>query len=111
MENGNIRVAFRMRVSPGQEAEYIDRHNPIWSELETALKQHGVVTYSIYLDRATNDLFAYAEVSDLEQWQAIASTSVCQKWWVSMAPLMPTNADNSPVVGELEEIFHIEAEA
>lgn len=111
MHGKNTRVAFRMKVDPGQVDEYITRHNPIWPELETALLEHGVETYSIYLDRITNDLFAYAEVSDLEKWQAMADTAIVKKWWVSMAPLMSSNADNSPVVGELEEVFHMEAEA
>ena len=67
-----MRIAFRMKVHPGQEAEYIRRHNPIWPELEAALKSHGVRDYSIFLDRATGDLFAYAQIDDLTRWQAIA---------------------------------------
>ena len=103
-----MRIAFRMKVNDGKQAEYIARHNPIWSELADALKSHSVETYSIFLDRATNDLFAYAEVADLERWQAIAATEVCRKWWDSMAPLMPSNADKSPVAHDMEEVFHIE---
>ena len=103
-----MRLAFRMKVNAGQEAEYVARHNPIWPELEALLKEHGIQTYSIFLDRTTSDLFAYAEVADLQKWQAIAETATCRKWWSSMAPLMPTNPDNSPLVGELEEVFHIE---
>lgn len=106
-----MRVAFRMKVDPGHEAEYIRRHNPIWPELEQTLKAHGVRTYSIYLDRTTGDLFAYAEIEDLARWQAVADTEICRKWWDHMRALMPTNPDNSPVVGELEEVFHIEADA
>lgn len=102
------RIAFRMRVYPGQEAEYIRRHNPIWPELDAVLKEHGVLSYSIYLDRQTNDLFAYAEIEDEDRWQAIAQTEVCQRWWQHMQSLMPSNPDNSPVVEELEEVFHIE---
>lgn len=104
-----MRVAFRMSVHPGQEAEYIRRHNPIWPELEATLKEHGVRDYSIFLDRTTGDLFAYAEIEDLARWQAIAGTDVCRRWWTSMAPLMPANADTSPVARDLEEVFHIEA--
>jgi L-rhamnose mutarotase len=105
-----MRVAFRMKVDAGHEAEYIARHNPIWPELEQALQEHGVRTYSIYLDRSSGDLFAYAEIEDLARWQAIAATEVCGRWWTHMAPLMPTNPDDSPVVGELEEVFHVEAD-
>ena|SRR3972149_3426479 len=105
-----MRVAFRMKVHPGQEAEYIRRHNPIWPELEAALKEHGVRSYSIYLDRSTGDLFAYAQIEEFARWQAIADTEICRKWWASMAPLMPSNPDTSPVAQDLEEVFHIEAE-
>ena len=104
-----MRIAFRMQVHAGQEAEYIRRHNPIWPELETKLIEHGVRDYSIFLDRQTGDLFAYAEIDDLERWQAVAETEICQKWWASMAPLMPSNPDTSPVARDLEEIFHVEA--
>ena len=104
-----MRIAFRMKVHPGQEAAYRRRHNPIWPELEATLLAHGVRTYSIFLDPETLDLFAYAEVASIEQWEAIAATDVCRRWWRSMAPLMPTHPDTRPVSRDLEEVFHIEA--
>jgi L-rhamnose mutarotase len=104
-----MRIAFRMKVHPGSEDEYIRRHNPIWPELEQALKDHGVVKYSIFHDEATGDLFAYAEIDDLERWKSVSETDICCRWWQYMEPLMPTNPDNSPVAIELTEIFHIEA--
>lgn len=105
-----MRVAFRMKVDPGHEPEYIERHNPIWPELEATLKAYGVRTYSIYLDRQTGDLFAYLECDSLEQLDQVGQTDICRKWWTHMRALMPTNPDDSPVVGELEEVFHIEAD-
>lgn len=30
--------------------EYVQRHNPIWEELETVFEAHGVHIYSIFLD-------------------------------------------------------------
>ena len=103
------RIAFRMSIAPGREAEYERRHSPIWPELEAVLLEHGVQTYSIFLDPVTNDLFAYAEVASPERWQAIAATDVCRRWWRSMRELMPSNPDDSPVARELKEVFHIEA--
>ena len=103
-----IRKAFRMSVRPGGEHEYERRHNPIWPELEAILVQHGVRVYSIFLDPATNDLFAYAEIDSEERWNAIASTPVCQRWWQRMTDLMPSNEDNSPASRDLREVFHID---
>jgi L-rhamnose mutarotase len=105
-----IRKAFRMSVHAAHAAEYERRHNPIWRELQDTLVGHGVRTYSIYLDPQSNDLFGYAEVESAEQWAAIASTDVCQRWWRFMREIMPANPDNSPVSRELREVFHIEAE-
>jgi L-rhamnose mutarotase len=99
-----------MSVAPGHEAEYIRRHNPIWPDLEKVLLQHGVQTYSIFLDPATSDLFAYAEIDSEERWAAIAATDVCRRWWQTMSALMPSNADGSPVSRDLREVFHLDRE-
>lgn len=102
-----IRKAFRMSVRPGRELEYTRRHTPIWVELDEVLRRHGVRRYSIFLDPATNDLFAYAEVESEERWAAIAGTDVCRRWWHSMRDLMPSNPDDSPQTRDLEEVFHL----
>jgi L-rhamnose mutarotase len=104
-----LRKAFRMSVHPGQHQEYERRHRPIWPELEQVLVLHGVRSYSIFLDDATGDLFAYAEVESEQRWRAIAETDVCRRWWASMRELMPANADDSPRASDLREVFHIES--
>jgi L-rhamnose mutarotase len=102
-----IRKSFVMSVSPGQAAEYRRRHNPIWPELEAALKEHGVSSYSIFLHPQTHQLFAYAEIEDEQKWNAIAQTDVCRRWWAYMKEIMPSNPDNSPISADLQEVFHI----
>jgi L-rhamnose mutarotase len=102
-----IRKAFRMSVKPDHQPEYIRRHTPIWRDLEEVLLQHGVQTYSIFLDPETSDLFAYAEIESEERWAAIAATDVCRRWWRTMRELMPSNADDSPVSRDLREVFHL----
>lgn len=103
-----MRKAFVMSVNPGSAAEYVRRHNPIWPELETTLKAHGVHNYSIFLVEKTLQLFAYVEIEDERQWAAIADTSACRRWWRSMADLMPHLPDASPVVHETLEVFHLD---
>ncbi len=102
-----IRKAFVMSVHAGQEAEYEQRHRPIWLELEQMLKAHGVYNYSIFLHPQTRQLFGYAEIEDEERWAAIAQTPVCRKWWTHMQDLMPANPDHSPQSLALREVFHI----
>ena len=103
-----IRKAYLMTLRPGQQSEYERRHNPIWPELEEMLKDHGVWAYSIFLNRENDQLFAYVEIESEATWQQIAQTEICQKWWAHMKDLMLTNDDNSPIVFDLNEVFHID---
>ncbi len=103
-----IRKAFVMAVNAGAEAEYAQRHNPIWSELAAVLEANGAHNYTIFLHPETRQLFGYVEVEDEERWAAIARTDVCRRWWIHMGDIMPTNADHSPRSRELKEVFHLE---
>jgi L-rhamnose mutarotase len=97
-----------MSVHAGHEDEYERRHQPIWKELEETLIRHGVQRYSIFLDVRTQDLFAYVELESEEEWNAVAATEVCRRWWTHMREIMPSNPDGSPASHELREVFHIE---
>jgi L-rhamnose mutarotase len=103
-----IRKAFVMSVNPGCEEEYEKRHNPVWPEMERMLREHGVSNYSIFLHNGTRQLFAYAEIESEQQWEAIAETPECRKWWARMKDVMPSNPDSSPVSEDLREVFHME---
>ena len=97
-----------MSVHPGREREYASRHQPIWRELEETLLSHGVRTYSIFMDAATSDLFAYVEFEREEDWDAVAGTDVCRRWLAHMRDVMPTHSDHRPLSRTLDEVFHIE---
>ena len=97
-----------MKVNPDAREEYERRHRPVWAELEAVLKNHGVSNYSIFLERETNQLFAYVEIESEERWAKIAETDECRRWWDFMKDVMPANADNSPVSVELNEVFHLD---
>jgi L-rhamnose mutarotase len=103
-----LRKAFLMTLKPDCQAEYERRHRAVWPELQAVLKQHGVGNYSIFLERGTERLFAYAEIESEEQWQRIAATDACRRWWADMEGLMSTNADSSPVTVALDEVFHLD---
>ena len=96
-----------MKLKAGCQEEYERRHNPIWPDLEAVLKKHGVHNYSIFLDRSTDNLFAYVEIQSEELWMQIANTDECRRWWSHMKELMLTNPDDSPVAFALDEVFHL----
>ena len=101
------RVAFKMKLFKGCEAEYKKRHDEIWSELKELLKQRGVKDYSIFLDEETNDLFAYLTVEDAKRLDELPEEPLMKKWWNYMKDVMETNEDNSPKVVSLKEVFYL----
>lgn len=101
------RHAFKMRLNPGMEAEYIRRHDEIWPELVQLLKDTGISNYSIHLDRETNTLFGYLERRDDHTMNDLPNHPVMKKWWAYMGDIMATNPDGSPVAIPLVETFYM----
>jgi L-rhamnose mutarotase len=102
------RHAFKMKLKPGVAAEYKKRHDEIWPELSQALSAAGVSDYSIFLDEETLTLFAVQKLTGDNSAAALPDLPIVRQWWQSMAPLMEVNADLSPVVRPLHEVFHLE---
>ena len=101
------RLAFKMKLFKGKEAEYKRRHDEIWPELKSLLKQAGIKEYSIFLDEETNILFGYLTISDKRELDKLPDNPVMKKWWAYMKDIMETNDDNSPVNISLKEVFYL----
>src|ERR1044072_6597363 len=101
------RVAFKMKLFKGKEAEYKKRHDEIWPELKSLLKTTGIEDYSIFLDEETNVLLGVLQVKDAMKLDELPHHPVMKKWWYYMMDLMEKNEDNSPVSIRLKEVFHL----
>ncbi len=101
------RLAFKMKLHAGQQEEYRRRHDSLWPELETLLKQSGIKDYSIFLDEETNFLFGVLNVEDPALLDKLPAHPVMKKWWNYMKDIMDTNADHSPVSVPLQEVFYL----
>ena len=102
------RVAFKMHLNEGQKETYKKRHDEIWPELKSLLKNAGISEYSIFLDEETNVLFAFHKIDGEVGAQDLGKEEVVKKWWAYMKDIMSTNEDNSPVSVPLEEVFYLE---
>ena len=101
------RVAFKMKLFKGTEAEYKRRHDEIWPELKSLLKTTGIEDYSIFLDEESNVLFGVMKVEDKMRLDKLPGHPVMKKWWAYMKDIMETNDDNSPVSIRLNEVFYL----
>jgi len=99
------KVAFKMKLKKGHEAEYKKRHDEIRPGLLELLREQGISDYSIFLDEDTGFLFAVQKVDGESGSQDPGQNPVVQKWWDYMADIMEVNDDNSPVTIPLKEVF------
>lgn len=101
------KIATRMRLKPGRLAEYRRRHEALWPELAELLKSAGISDYSIHHDVETNALFAVMWCATPERLDDLPAHPVMRRWWETMAPLMETHPDHSPVSVPLDTVFHL----
>ena len=102
------RVAFKMRLKKGFEAEYKKRHDEIWTELAKLLKDAGISDYSIFLDPETLALFGVQKLAPGNSAEELSGKAIMRKWWDYMKDIMDTNPDGSPLCTDLQEVFHLE---
>ena len=85
---------FKMKLYPGQEAEYEKRHNELWPEMQDMIHEHGGKNYTIFLDKETLTLFGYIEIEDEELWAKGADTAINASggtsWRISWRPILTT---------------------
>jgi L-rhamnose mutarotase len=101
-----MRYCFELRVVEDRMAEYVERHQAVWPEMQDALRATGWRNYSLFL-RADGLLIGYVEADDLAASQAaMEALDVNTRWQQSMAPFFAgtTPDDGFPL---LTEVFHL----
>ena len=100
-------VALKMKLLKNCTAEYKKRHDEIWPELVTLLKNTGISDYVIYLDEETDILFASLKIEDRAMLDSLPTKENMKKWWAYMADIMKTNEDKSPISNSLKIMFYL----
>lgn len=99
--------AFRMNVHPGQEQEYLRRHDDIWPELVALLRGAGIEDYRIFLDPESLALFAVMTHQNTHGLDDLPQHPLMQRWWQHMQAIMPSHADGSPLAVALQPMFEL----
>jgi L-rhamnose mutarotase len=100
--------AFRMKLRAGMAEEYRRRHDQIWPELASLLREAGIYDYSIFLDEETLHLFAVLKLKGDHRRESLPRHPVMRRWWDYMADLMETEPDKRPREWPLVPLFHLE---
>lgn len=97
-----------MQLNKGQAEEYRRRHDQIWPELVSLLKDAGISDYSIFLHDETHSLFAVLRRSKDHTMDRLPMEPVMQKWWAHMADIMASDENNEPLVDSMERVFYLQ---
>lgn len=103
MTEGRAEV-FALRVVPGREADYLQRHAAIWPELERLFTDNGIRRYEIHLHRETGLLFAFRLVEEGADLGPMMDHPVMQRWRAHMADVL-VQEDGRPVREPLEAMY------
>ena len=100
------RKAWKGRIKPGFEQEYIRRHDEIWPEMVETLKAAGICNYTIFFDGTT--LFGYYECEKGIEYAARVQreSPVVEKWNEYMKDILIMELD--PITGaqpQLKKVF------
>lgn len=68
----------------------------------------GISDYGIYLDPATNTLFATLNRAANHTMDDLPKDPIMRRWWDYMKDIMASNPDGSPVVEPLQPMFHMD---
>jgi L-rhamnose mutarotase len=99
------RVCFALQVRPERLEEYKRRHREVWPDMLDALRDAGWRNYSLFL-RVDGLLVGYVETDDFAAaQQAMAATTVNDRWQAEMAEFFGERADES--FQRLEQVFHL----
>jgi L-rhamnose mutarotase len=107
-----MRYCFNLQVRPERMAEYVERHQAVWPDMQDALRATGWRNYSLFL-RSDGLLIGYVEADDLAASQAaMAATDVNKRWQAEMAPFFTGIDGRGPDEGFvlLQEVFHLAEE-
>jgi L-rhamnose mutarotase len=107
-----MRYCFNLQVRPERIAEYVERHQAVWPEMQDALRATGWRNYSLFL-RDDGMLIGYVESDDLAASQAaMAGTEVNARWQAEMAQFFTGIDGRPPDEGFLllTEVFHLSEE-
>ena len=107
-----MRYCFNLQVRRERMAEYVERHQAVWPEMQDALRATGWRNYSLFL-RPDGLLIGYVEADDLAASQAaMAATDVNKRWQAEMAPFFTGIEGRGPDEGFvlLQEVFHLAEE-
>lgn len=102
------RICFTFEIFEGKEDEYKRRHDEIWPELVTAIKDAGFSNYSLF--RKGTQIIAYAEVEPdaATAFAALAPNEANARWSEWFTDVIVSLTDENGDLRMHQEVWHLD---
>jgi L-rhamnose mutarotase len=108
-----VRVCFVARIRPERLDEYRERHEKVWPDMLTALREAGWGNYSLFL-APDGLLIGYLETDDYQAaLDRMAPTEINERWQAEMAPFFAEAGGGAAQAPDrrferIAEVFHLD---
>ena len=101
-------MCFTFEIYEGKEAEYKKRHDEIWPELVTAIKDAGFSNYSLF--RRGTQVVGYFEVEPNEAtaFAQLGKHEANARWAKWFEEVIVNLTDNKGGLMEMVEVWHLD---
>jgi L-rhamnose mutarotase len=102
------RLCYVFELAPGQEEEYLRRHEHVWPEMIDAIKEAGFSNYSLF--RRDREVYAYAECEPTVEaaMAKLEGMDVNRRWSEFIRAVMTRSVDENGRLFIADEIWHLD---
>jgi len=102
------RACFTFHLRPGTEAEYQRRHDEIWPELVTAIREGGVHNYTLFRQGLWVIAYAECEPDAATAFGKVGATDVNARWSEWFSDIIVDLTDDSGELRWAPEVWHLD---
>lgn len=102
------RYCFTFEIRPGTEAEYRRRHDEIWPELVSAIKDAGLRNYTLFRRGTTIIAYVEAEPDVATAFGRLAGNDANARWSAWFEDIIVALTDEDGNLFSAEEVWHLD---
>lgn len=102
------RFCFTFEIYPGTEDEYKRRHDEIWPELVTAIKEGGISNYSLFRRGTTIIAYCECEPDAATAFAKVGESEANTRWSTWFEDVIVSLTDEQGELFTAQEVWHLD---
>ena len=102
------RFCFTFEIYPGTEDEYKRRHDEIWPELVSAIKEGGISNYSLFRRGTTIIAYCECEPDAATAFAKVGESEANARWSTWFEDVIVSLTDEQGELVTAQEVWHLD---